>query len=934
MSRARARRVAAGASALALVVGGPLAAASGSPGQVTRTAKANPNHPVTASKTVTRTNILPDGKQQTVVKKKVTVSVSATAGLRTLQQINVSWKGAYPTNYIDPDPNSANASSYQEYPVVVMECRGVDSTKVPAKDRLTQQNCWTQYNIERNASAPGTEFPPWRLDRYAGKLGLFPHKPKTLPTGCSPYSLGEADYFEPLKAENGKSYFSGPTQACSKLSPEQAGFSAEFPDNTTFGVTAADGTGRAKFVVWSSETNETLGCSASVKCSLVVIPIVGISCDERARSADETQQDIDNCDYADTQSGHLENGPGELSDPGQMALESVTGQLWWSASNWRNRISIPLNFALPSDYCSVVSKRPGVFVFGSELMTETAQQWSPAFCTDPKRTPFTQIPLAEPAAVNELNERSISAAFDSYPPAPAGKAGPPVVNAPVAVTGFAISTVVDDASRNEDFNVKLDPRLLAKLLTESYPDLPDIAANDGMANNPLNITLDPEFRALNPEIPKEDAGSGYQIITDARATLIALSSNSDVMHALTSYIASDPAAVAFIDGKPDPWGMVVNPAYKGLKLPVNIWPLLDTYIPYAVYNHDPTGCFAQPRYQTPYLPLVASPLLTLSSIAYDLEFSMPNSKTSCSVSIGNPAADQLTTGPRQTPGERFLLGITTLSEAKRYDLDTAELETQSSVSPTTAFTTAKGMTFVHPTPASLKSATKALTADKVDNSWSMDYDKLRNSPAESKAYPGTMMVSMSVPSAGLSTPDAKAYAEILNFAAGPGQKPGPGFGQLAAGYLPMTAANGLGSEVSYTKRAAAAVAAQQCEVPDVSSSAQTRSKWTSCPAPSSSPSPTPSTSTSSTPSSPPSSGNQSIPPVKTPSPGTSSSSPTGPTVAGSASPTPVAVATPVSPVGSWVLFLPIVALAGLVAGGAAGGTWLLRRYRGGRGTPS
>jgi hypothetical protein len=884
---------------------------------------------VTVSKTVTRTNILPDGKQQTVVKKKVTVSVSATTGLQTLQQINVSWKGAYPTNYIDPDPNSANASSYQEYPVVVLECRGVDSTKVPPKDRLSQQTCWTQYNIERNASAPGTKFPPWRLDRYAGNLGLFPHKPKTLPTGCSPYSFGEVDFFEPLKALDGKTYYGGPTLVCSTLSPEQSAFSADFPDNTTFGVTAADGTGRAKFVVWSSETNETLGCSATVRCSLVVVPIVGISCDEQMKSADETQQDVDHCDYADTEHGLLENAAGELSSPGQMALESVTGQLWWSASNWRNRISIPLSFALPSDYCSVVSKRASVFVYGSELMNEAAQQWSPAFCTDSKRTPFTQIAQAEPAAVNELNERSIDAAYETYPPKPAARAGPPVVNAPVAVSGFAISTVVDDAQHNEDFDVKLDPRLLAKLLTESYPDLPDIAENDGMADNPLNITLDPEFRALNPDVPEETASSGYQIITDARATLMALSSDSDVMHALTAYIAADPAAMAFIDGKPDPWGMVVNPAYKGMKLPTDFWPLKDTYIPYAVYNNDKTSCFAQARYQTPYLPLVASPLLTLSSIAYNLEFSLPNSVTSCSVSPSDPAADKLVPGSRQTPGERFLLGITSLSEAKRYDLDTAELETQSTVSPTTAFTSAKGSTFVHPTNASLAAATKALVPDKTENSWRLDYDKLRTSPSETQAYPGMMLVSMSVPTAGLAAPDAKAYSQMLAFSAGPGQKPGPDFGQLAAGYLPMTAANGLSALASYTQRAASAVAAQQCEVPNVGSSAQTRSKWSGCPPPipppSKSPTPTPDSDSTSQ----PSSGQHSIPAVKSPPPSPSpSSSASGPSVASSPSSTPVAEATPASPLGSLVLFLPVVLFAGLLSGSAVVATWLRRRYRG------
>ena len=35
------------------------------------------------------------------------------------------------------------------------------------------------------------------------------------------------------------------------------------------------------------------------------------------------------------------------------------------------------------------------------------------------------------------------------------------------------------------------------------------------------------------------------------------------------------------NGTPDQWGMVVNPAYKGIPLPVDQWPLLSTFEPTA-----------------------------------------------------------------------------------------------------------------------------------------------------------------------------------------------------------------------------------------------------------------------------------------------------------------------------------------------------------------
>jgi len=76
------------------------------------------------------------------------------------------------------------------------------------------------------------------------------------------------------------------------------------------------------------------------------------------------------------------------------------------------------------------------------------------------------------------------------------------------------------------------------------------------------------------------------------------------------------------------------------------------------------------------------------------------------------------------------------------------------------------------------------------------------------AYPGAMLMSLDVPTSGLPLKDAQRYAQVMRFAAGPGQIPGTGNGQLPPGYLPMTAANGMASFANYTLAAADAVAAQ------------------------------------------------------------------------------------------------------------------------------
>src|SRR5436305_2507848 len=125
----------------------------------------------------------------------------------------------------------------------------------------------------------------------------------------------------------------------------------------------------------------------------------------------------------------------------------------------------------------------------------------------------------------------------------------------------------------------------------------------------MNITHDPEFQALNPQVAPSSSGNF------GAATLLMLSSDSDVVHALTAYIDADREARAWLDGQPDPWGMVVNPNYKGIDLPVDTWPLLDTYEPRDIYT-DSNPCLQQNP--VPYLPLVASPTTRLASISLNL----------------------------------------------------------------------------------------------------------------------------------------------------------------------------------------------------------------------------------------------------------------------------------------------------------------------------
>src|SRR5439155_24226060 len=121
------------------------------------------------------------------------------------------------------------------------------------------------------------------------------------------------------------------------------------------------------------------------------------------------------------------------------------------------------------------------------------------------------------------------------------------------------------------------------------------------------------------------------------------------------------------------------------------------------------------------------------------------------------------------------------------------------------FTSGTGRTFVAPSDASLRAAAGLLAPDSSTQTFQIPPGAIATSPGGAGAYPGTMLLNAEIPTRGLPSADAQRYSQFLQFAAGPGHTPGTETGQLPAGYLPMTAANGMGRLVAYTQTAAKAV---------------------------------------------------------------------------------------------------------------------------------
>lgn len=663
--------------------------------------------------------------------RDVTVSVDRTTELRGRERVTIAWSGAHPSGGRAANP-FGELGLNQEYPVVVLQCRGVDDPTLPADRQVSPETCWTSTRQQRTQSLSESQA-VWRHDaaatdvQRAQKTGLDP-----IPAECAdvePFSTR----LTPYRAANGTVY-----AACtSETMPPEAAVGASFPPAELAAFTDLDGNGHVKFEVRSSIENESLGCSDTVACSIVVIPIEGISC------LDEDPE----CNKA----GRFESGASNFANEGvDMA---VSPSLWWSPSNWDNRFSVPISFGLPPDACSVLDDRAPTGFYGSELMAQASLQWSPAYCLDKSRFKFQHNKMSDAAGFALAESGGAAAAFVSSEHDSRG--ADPVAYAPTAVTGFSVAYAIDRPDNAGEYTrLRLNPRLLAKLITQSYLASERGRGHPGMGENPVSINLDPEFRELNHGL---DA-----IGREAAATVLSLSESSDVIETLTSYIAQDEDAMAWVNGKPDPWGMKVNPSYEKIKLPTAEWPLLDDYVP-------PTNDECYLQNPAPYFTQIAAPVNSLRKIAEAVLDAWPNVQTRCErATVADPW--KLGRVERQGVGSRFMLGIVSTGDARRLDLAEASLETA-------------GRTYVGPSNASMARAVRlAEPSASAEELFTLDMADV----VKARAYPGTMIVYTVARTANLPQEDADKVEQFIEVATSEGQKAGFGNGELPEGYLPIT----------------------------------------------------------------------------------------------------------------------------------------------------
>ena len=458
------------------------------------------------------------------------------------------------------------------------------------------------------------------------------------------------------------------------------------PANWQDNITHPDGSGEVTIQVFTKRESAGLGCDIDSPCSIVVVPNYGRP---------------------------------------QGAAEDVLDAPW----AWARRTVVPLAFQSVADACGIGGASLGVE--GSPMVADLLASWRGSTCTLPSNAvnlDYTSIGEEQTRGDVASSVTDVGLVINPLDADAASTAG--VVYSPVSTTGLVVAFQIDDAQGRPVTSLRLNARLVAKLITASYRTGGDPA----VANNPTNIFHDPEFLKLNPGVDWPDGSPGNHVLL--------LGDLSDSTGALTTWIDSNPAARAFLKGKPDPWGMTVNTNYKKIPLPFSTFPLLD---------QEASASFA--------------PIQGMDAVARQLSIAQfPGAF------VAEEGGVNVTIKPpRQNPGSREVIGIIDAADASRFLMSTAALQNHSGA-------------FVKPTTTSFLDAIKhsKVNADGVTRSVDL-------SSKDKGIYPLTLQVS-----AALSTKADKAtrtkMADFLDYVDGPGQVPGDEVGKLPDGHAPLTSA--------------------------------------------------------------------------------------------------------------------------------------------------
>lgn len=491
------------------------------------------------------------------------------------------------------------------------------------------------------------------------------------------------------------------------------------PSNAVTTVTQANGTGQAEVEVRTKRESSTLGCDSTRACSLVVVPNDG----------DPAQPDLD----------YSTGTQAQIDQP-------------WA---WAKRVVIPLNFSRAGETCRL--KQADAAAAGSPGARRLMEQWQPALCQGSKPTDIDYSALGEPEARSAFGGKRLDLGLTTLPDT--NTPTRPYTYAPIGISGIAIAYRIDDFETGRPItDLKLTPRLVAKLITQSY-GMTGLCSegvkdcNRAVSGNPLDLFADPEFQRINSA--HEWSPMGWPTV---------VSGENDLAYELTRWLAADGETRAFMTGGRAPGGMHVNRHFKGVRYPVTNFSGRDPY----------------PKFAHGYIPV-----LGLGEVARFLVTNRDNSENYEKDDHGNYPKT-----PPYSVGKRGLIAIVGTADAAALRFPVAKIRN------------AAGR-YAGPTERAMRAATDGTRAGKDKITRLVDFG--RRAPA---AYPLTMIHYAQAPTGGLDKAKAEKIARFLDHASGTGQRRGLSPGLLPPGYVPLP-----DSMRAQTRQAAGEVRAQKGKLP-------------------------------------------------------------------------------------------------------------------------
>jgi len=669
----------------------------------------------------------------------LTVTVSQTTDLQA-QGILVSWTGA--SRSTPPSSQSGGANYLQ-----IAQCWGDDPDNPGQPDRRT-----CQYGA---VAAPGASRDSVRSDpaSVAAEDEQFtvPASGFASPTYTSiPFIARNGEVISSIDQVDGANVANNSNVNSNKF------FTKLTTNEVSWAGSGDDGTGSAKFEIQTAAQAPGLGCGEPVTDTATGV-VTGASC-------------------------WLVIIPRGTADVGEST--NIRSGLFWDA--WKHNIAVKLDFRALGTRCALgASERQ---LAGSELVSAAIASWQPALCAASGGSIYSSITGAESDAAAAANGKATAPLALTSRALDNGTTDS-LRYAPIALTGVALSFAIDrfpdafggapqDALNRSQLpfsSMKLTPRLVAKLLTNSYlQSLPyssdrthlGYTSAQDPGHNAQNLTSDPDFLAIN------DPEWAYQAITSpAIADLLVPQGRSDAAWAVWTYVLSDADAVKFLSGTPDPWGMkvnpwssitaAINPSGTALTLPRDNFPKAD---PVEVPANDQAG---------------AVNLVTWRPYTADFDTAAYLTLRGDGQVLGS--WDLLATPPKYTktardlPGFQKVMSVTDTASAARYAVVTAALRNPSGV-------------FVTPTTQSLLAAAAVMTPN-TKQSQVFGFDPTSTgAKGAADAYPLAMPVFAAASPTMTDAAVRASYAAFIRYASTTGQTPGTVLGQLPDGYAPMPTA--------------------------------------------------------------------------------------------------------------------------------------------------